>query len=481
MKGFFNSRKFRQGSMATAITVVVVAIVVVINFVSTTLTDRFGLVLDLTPAKLLSITDETKGYIADLPSDVVIYILDREERFAETNDFFVQALEVLKRFDVESDRITLEYKDIVADPTFVQNYPTLQLSTSSILVTSGDRVRDLTPYDLLETERDQNTYQEYAVASTAEQTLTSAILAVTSDSAVNVAVISGHGEGDISAFRSLLQSNNYMVDEVDTLTSELDTLYDVAIIAGPTRDFTEGELQSFDRFLENGGTYGKTILYLANSEQSVLPNLDTFLADWGLAATEGMVMETNAELHVPNAPFIAVLEYADEDGTFSADVKAAGLPMVTGYARPVSLLFESRSAIVTSTLLQFSASAAVATAESESLVASGPIPYLSMGRYLTYDGTTPLVSYVLMAGSPALVDPEFLSSTSFANSEYMLGLFDELTGKEEDIQIQSKALTNESLNINAAQAVGIGIILTVVLPLAILIFGITVWARRRHR
>jgi ABC-type uncharacterized transport system involved in gliding motility auxiliary subunit len=481
MKGFFNSRQFRQGTMATAITVVVVAIVVVINFVSTALTDRFGLVLDLTPTKLLSISDETKDYIADLPSDVVIYVLNREESFISGGEYFIQANEVLKRYDSESNQISIEYKDIVADPTFVQNYPTLQLSPTSILVTSGDRVRDITPYDLYDITTDQNTGQGQITASKAEQTLTSAILAVTSDTAINVAVISGHNEGNIDAFRSLLQQNNYLVDQVSILTADIEPIYDVAIIAAPVRDYDEEELQRLDRFLRNDGQYGKSILYLASSEQTVLPNLDAFLSDWGIAVTEGMVVETNTALHIPNAPYIALVEYADNELEYSFDVQAEGLPVIASYARPVSLLFDAQSYINTYNLLQFSATAGVITADSESVEPSGPIPYLVMGRHLSYDGTTPLMSYVVASGSSAIIDSQFLNNASFANSEYLLSLLDELTGKEEGVMIQSKAIGSEQLNINAAQAYGIGVIFTVIFPLVILIFGITIWARRRHR
>jgi hypothetical protein len=484
MKGFFNSRMFRQGSVATAITVFVVAIVVVINFVSTALTDRYGLVLDLTPTKLMSITDETRGYIAGLDKDVTIYVLSKEETLATGGDYYVQANEILKRYDTESDRITLEYMDIVADPTFAQNYPTLDLGPTSILVTSGDRVRDLTPYDLYETQMDEQTYQEYIVASQAEQTLTSAILAVTSDKTVNVAVINDHNEEDITPFRDLLMQNNYLVDEVSILMNDIDPMYDVVIIAAPVFDFDEEQLQRLDRFLENNGEYGKTLLYFASSDQVETPALDMFLADWGVGVGAGLVFETDPAMHNPVMPYVAQVEYVDADQEFSAGVQASGLTVMGGYARPLSLLFETDYYIGTSTLLQFSAGAGIATPETETIediVPSGPIPYLSMGRHISYDGTTPLISNVLVAGSTAIINPEFLSYPSLANSEYMLTLFDKLTDKEEGVRIQSKALTNESMNIDAASAYTIGILLTIIFPLVVLISGIIIWARRRHR
>lgn len=480
MKGFLKSRKFRQGTMATVITVVVIALIVVVNFIATALTSRYSLTIDLTPQKVFSITDETKEYVGAIDKDITIYVLDTDENFSGLNDYYLQASEVLKKFARLNDRIDLQFIDFTADPTFAQKYPSLQLSTSSILVTSGTKVRDLTPYDLYEIQSDAYGYGGTPTASKAEQVLTSALVAVTSDQSINIAVLGGHNEEDVSAFTSMLGSNNYLIESVNIMTEEIDPAYTIAIIAAPQRDYTEDELRRLDKFLTNGDKYGKTLLYLAPTQQTELPNLDAFLADWGIAVKSGIVYETNTSRHTASSQFEALLDYAEDE--YSADVAGAGMPAIGMYARPMEILFESQSSISTSTLLEFGATAGIVDSEGKPADPTGnTIPYMTMSQSLKYDGTTPLKSQVIVCGSSAFVNQYVLANANFANGDFVLGLLDDLSGREEAVHIQSKELSSGTISLTLIQVIVIGVLLTIVLPLTLLISGLVIWARRRHR
>lgn len=480
MKGFFKSRKFRYGSVAAAITAVVCALVIILNVVASALTDRLGLKLDLTPEKLFTITDETKEYLHALDKDVVIYILSTEENFIGYGEYYMQAVEVLKKYANESGHITLEFFDLDANPTFEQKYPSLQLSRYSILVTCGDKVRDTSVASLYEVESDYYG-NGYVTASKAERVLTSAVLAVTSDKTVSVAMLSGHGEQEVTYLQELLAGNNYMLETVDMLTApEIASEYTVAIIAGPERDYTEAELKVVDSFLENGGQYGKTLLYFAPETQPDLPNLAAFLADWGVSVEAGYMYESDSARNSPQSPFIAIVDYTES--TYAASVLEAGLPAVAATARPLTVLFENSNSITTSTLLQFAGSAGRMVSTEEILAPDGTTtPYLVQSRFLRYDGTTPLQSQVLTFGSAAFVDGSLLNNANYGNSTYMLSLLAELTGREDNVSIQSKELASQVLDISGMQVVVIGLLLAVVFPLAVLITGLVIWGRRRHK
>lgn len=486
MKRLLRSRKFRQGSMATAIAVAVIALVVVINFVATALTDRYSLTLDLTPGKVFSITDETKDYLSALEKDVTIYVMDTEESFTSYGEYYLQAAEVLKQYALASGRIQLEYVDLVANPTFASNYPDLQLSSSSILITSGDKVRDVAIGDLYDIQ--QNMYgQSQVTASKAEQVLTSAVLSVTSDTTVNVALLTGHNEVDVSAFTTLLTDNNYLTGEVNLSTGEggIPAQYTVAVIAGPERDYTEDELRYLDDFLENDGAYGRTLLYLSPLQQSAaqLPNLSAFLSDWGIQIDDGLIQETDGNrifsYYGQQDPYIAQLDYAET--VYSEDARTAQQMAVAAYGRPMQVLFESQNGIAVSPLLAYAPSAAIiqndAVAESD----GAAIPFLTLSQKQTYSGTEPQSSQVLVCSSTAFLDQLFLDNPNFSNSEYMLGLLADLSGQESTVKIQSKSLGGKTLDMSQWQALITGGLLTIVLPLAVLIFGLVIWARRRHR
>ena len=56
-----------------------------------------------------------------------------------------------------------------------------------------------------------------------------------------------------------------------------------------------------------------------------------------------------------------------------------------------------------------------------------------------------------------------------------------MVGRENTFSVPSKSLTGEQLNFNGLQALLFLGLFIIIIPMAILITGIVVWARRRHR
>ena len=80
-----DTRKFRFGAMATGLTVVVIAAVVLLNVVVGILADRFPLNLDLTKDKTYSLQDKSVEVIKNVKKDVEIVIFAEEEVFSSGN------------------------------------------------------------------------------------------------------------------------------------------------------------------------------------------------------------------------------------------------------------------------------------------------------------------------------------------------------------------------------------------------------------
>ena len=90
-------------------------------------------------------------------------------------------------------------------------------------------------------------------------------------------------------------------------------------------------------------------------------------------------------------------------------------------------------------------------------------------------------SAVVVFGSNAMFDSTLLSATSYNNSGYLVNLTNIQTARgDESISIEPKNLQAQELGILSSQIIGISMLLFAI-PLAILIIGIVVWARRRHR
>ena len=76
-----------------------------------------------------------------------------------------------------------------------------------------------------------------------------------------------------------------------------------------------------------------------------------------------------------------------------------------------------------------------------------------------------------------------LSANSFNNAQYFLNIFNKIAARDEiGITIEGKNLDNPELGTITASAAAIfGILLCIIVPLGILIAGIVIWIRRRHR
>jgi hypothetical protein len=257
---------------------------------------------------------------------------------------------------------------------------------------------------------------------------------------------------------------------------------DLLILAAPERDFSSGELQEIDRFLEAGAN--KVFFYLGQPAQPVLTNLDAFLAEWGLAVDTGMVYESNPNMILWSNPFVSLVEFIDND--FSKAALSQGLYPVLPQSRPLSIIFEGSRYRNTQTLIQSSASSGIRLTDADG--GSGmsdrkpPIPLLAMSTNsrTNVEGTY-VSNHVVVSGSVLALDQLMLGDLEIANSSYFLNLMGSLIKREDQFYVQDKTMGFSNLGATAAQVLILTLIFVVLAPLAVLGTGIVVWLRRRHK
>lgn len=486
MHKFLNSRRFRQGSVATAITVIVVAVIIVFNMLVSALSSRYSLSLDLSADQIFGISEETKSFLASLNQDVDIYILTTEEKFTANGEYFIQANEVVKKYAKGSDHVKVSYVDMVKVPTFQNRFPDLNLNTASVVVSSGDKAVDLTVYDLYNVESNPYYGTETIVSSKAEQAMTSAILKVTSDKVTRVTMLTGHNETEVTGLESLLELNNYEIVTQNLLTEEIDPDAKIAVLCAPMRDLNEDELKKLDAYLDHSGELGRSLLYFASDTQPELPNLSAFLADWGIEVADGVVFEGSLNRVMNFNMQIAIVDYTEDD--YSQTVRDNNLYTVSLYARPLYALFESKGSISVEVPLWFSQTSGIIPPDAESdwqpaeTDLSGPIPALIVATQTAYEGTEPHQSKVVACGSALTIDDSVISQASIGNGEYFLRLINILAEREDVVSIQSKTIGGHELGMQSTgQAYLLALLLMIILPLTVLISGIVIWMRRRHR
>ncbi|MGI5893615.1 MAG: Gldg family protein [Candidatus Merdivicinus sp.] len=490
LKFSVNKRRLKYGSLATAMAIGFVAVVVLVNIIVGMLVERFPMDIDLTEDNIFELTQPSIDYIKDLDAEVVVNVLWEEESFKNQNDYYRQAYEVIEKYEKYSDHITVRYIDLLSNPELQQKYPKETLSTGQIIVECGDRYQLLTAYDLFNTQYDQQSGSTYITSSAAEQAMTSAIMNVTDANPPTVAVLTGFGTTDVSSLTDILSSNGYVVEEVDLMTGDISD-YTMAILAAPTVDLSTNELDKLDAFLDNDGQFGKNLMYFASVNQPELPLLEEFLSEWGIVVGDGYLYETDTSKIYFN-PSYTLQEYGDE--TYTENLATTELPVLVPMSRPLSSAFgESGTSSNRSTTVLLKTYDSVVVVPSDAMGSSDSNwdpntdgvkdSYITAmaGSRVKYDQTTALTSTVLAFGSVDMVHESFLSFAAINNGDFVLNAANYVCDKEEGISIVPKTVGTSSLGINQSQVNTIGALAQFVLPIIVLIIGATVWMRRRNK
>jgi hypothetical protein len=466
-----------------------------VNAVFLLLAQRFpALSVDLTREKLFKLSEGTAAHIRNLDRDLTIYILAKEETFAETSPYNAQANEVFKQFEKTSLRISLVYVDYMKNPGFASAYPDFIMKHGDVLVALGaDTAETRAGKSVLVKTEELFNYARARqgelsiVSSRAEEAIYTAILNVTSDRPVRVAFLTGHGEYTMDEFAAILRKNNYETFPWNLMRGGIDPVTDIALAIAPKEDFTAEELEILDSFLINGGNYGKTLFYCADPSQPPLERTAVFLREWGVAVEDGAVFETDETRVYNYQPFYAMADYAEEE--YSGLLRTSSKPMLAPVSRPLRILFDYRNNYSVKPLLEFAASAGVRPSNApDSFTAAdaplrGPFPALALCRYSVIDretGRAEKLSNVLVSGSAGILDTLAVDNPAFSNTEYLVNVLNRLAGRQDIIPLAPKSFTGRGLNLPRFTVNVLGLVFIFLCPAAILAAGLVVWVRRKH-
>ncbi len=479
-----NPRKLRQGSMATAITIAVVVILVLLMLLLDVLDNQFQLRTDLTENKAFELSESTRDFLAELNRDVTLYVLTPEQNLTAGDVYYLQANEVLHRY-AASPRIHLEFVDLTRSPQFQAKYSQYQLNSQTILLESQGRTTTVNLADLFNIESDQLWGEQYIVSSKAEQVMTSALMGLTVENPITAVITEGFGEGGTDALHALLNANHYRVIQQNLLLEEIDPSADLVIISSPMRDYSGEALRKLDAFLDNGGAQGKTLFYLADVLQPETPELDAFLADWGIEVQPGVIWETDPSKLVTNSNYWSIVQYTET--LYAADALRGGLFTLMPEARPLTLLWEQQGNLEVTQPLIFTETTRIHPVEesasaqwSAETAQAGPFAALAVATRSTGNAGEERYSHVVVAASSLMVEPTILENPYVGNSEFLLGLLSRLTGQEPGITLAPKTIGLQYLPVSELQMSLFGSLFTALLPLLVLAVGAGIFLHRRH-
>lgn len=495
----FNARKFRFGAMSTALTVIVIVAVVLLNVVMDVLAERFPLTADLTSEKTYSLTDVGVEVAQSLENDVEITVFMSEDFFknpsmqAEVqNTVLRQFYQMSKELITQSgNKVSVTYVDLTKDPTKAQNYADYDVTYGDILFVSGARSKKVTIDNLISASGSQ--YTGYTYTSLVEQTLASGVNAVGNGETTYVTLLTGHKENEnaLYALNSILTLNGYEVEQVDFSTAaEINEESSILVIAGPTTDFSETEINRLRSWLSNNNELGRNLLFYCNPEGNC-PNLYGFLReDYGIEVTSNLIQETDQNKVTLASDFsllpIVTPESTDytQNSTDKKVVFSNGLQLVLHYdSDPDKAVIQNIPLITftnTAKLLPLSSlEEEGSTADKLISADSYPVVGMAVAHTDTYVDNERRESNVIVSGSMESI--LYFQATQYNNEELIIDNINTLAGREDAVTISGKDLSAEALSYSnvVVNILGKGVFMCGI-PLLMLVICLIVFLRRRH-
>lgn len=444
-----------------AVTVLLaLALLAAVNLLAGQLTDRFGLRLDMTGNQLYQISDTTVEVLQGLEKPVSVNVLSAE------GDFVTLVAEVLDEYVRQGrGRVELTYTDPYADPTVADGYLQrgLQVTEGTVVVEGEYYARAIPLEDMFVLDDSGENIQSLRC----EQELTSAILYAAGNSSPVAAFTAGHNENASEGLVRLFTQSNYEVSNISLSMEDIAEGCDLLVIASPSSDFSADEIRKLDDFMAKGGR----LMVFLEPISGELANLKGFLREWGIGVTDTVVAE--ALQYTDSQPVNLVPVYsAHEINQYFSDNQ---IYLVMPSSRALEQVYVSQGGVRTHKLL-YSTDRAYDSAD-PAKTAAGPYALAMVAEKELADGGK---ARIFAAGSRGIYGDQLLAEESRSNAKFISQVMNWCTETESAVSIPAKLLGDASIAITISQVALLALLLVVVLPLGMLIYGLGIYRKRRR-
>lgn len=455
LKKLFKTTGTRNGSFSVGMTVVVIAIVVVVNMILGQLPEKYRNI-DVSSTKIYEITDTSKELLKDLDQKVTFTVL----AVKENTDDRIQTF--LSKYAALSKNITVNWVDPVLHPSALAEYDTQE---NTIVVKSDETGKTTTiSFDSMIVVDTSSYYYTGSVSESefdGEGQLTSAVNYVSNDVNQKIYRTTGHGEATLSSsVTELMDKNNYQVEELNlVMASAIPEDCDLLMMYGPSKDLTDEEKTVLQEYLSGGG---KVMLLLGGTNTTDMPNLAAIMKDYGMETAEGY-MADQERAYQGNAYYI--FPQLSISGDMAKGISSQ-MVLVTNVLG-MKIGDPARDTITTQPFMTTSDNAYAVTEESQ-----------TQGSYTLGAVATEEESRFTVISAGSLIDPQITDTfTQLENTTLFMNAVSSNFDGVQNISIEPKSLAVEY---NTVQHAGLFSMFAVFgVPLLILACGFVVWYKRR--
>ncbi len=476
------SRKMISTSVfSTGMIAIVAALVVVVNMIATALPETYTQI-DATSQKLYSITEDTEKYLDTLKNDVTLYVMVNKNSKDDNVD------RTLQKYAATSKHVTVKYVDPNVSPTFVSQYTDDDVTSNSIIVVCGEKSKVIDySSDIYEYSYDSS--YNYSVSGyDCEGQVTAAIQYVTSESVTNVYELTGHDESTLSGDFSEVFEKRFMNVEslnllsVDSIPEDCQAIF----ITAPQSDLSEDDLTKLSDYLGNGG---KIYLSIDYSKWNDLTNFKKLLSDNNIETTESLLAETDRSYYYQSPFYLLPQVESTEISSEVSGMTQVFVPYSVGLTYTGEDDSNVTSFMTTSANAIAKSAANIAAVQTQADVANvtGVQDGDSQGEYsLGILVTNDNGGELCVLGSAMMCTDSANQIVSGHNATLFNGIVNALVTTDDGssdnaVVIAAKDYTVSNLTVSANAMLVYGILWGIFMPIALIIVGIIVWARRRKR
>ncbi len=468
MNRLFNDKKFKYGTYSTAITVIVIAVLIAINLVA----GEFDYKFDLSEDSVFSLSDETKEILKNTDADINIYTLFSSK---DSDTIISRTEQILDQYRLIDRNINIENKDLYLYPDFAGKYANEDTSVdrNSIIVESGDKYRVIAYSDYYDGRGNFNI----------EENITSAIQYVTSENSAVIYFTTGHGEIDYENFTALtkqLKLNNYTAASLNLLDGDIPQDCTMLFVTSGKKDFSAEEAQKIKDYLTNDG---RAVFMLTNVTKELYPNLCSVIAEYGVEPVGGYVMESS-ESNYMMYPVAVMPSVAEHEITKS--VKDNGYSILAYMSQALKETEVKKQGLVIEPLLTTADSSFVKQGDPQTMSMNkesgdieGPFDLAYAVTYSTYTDTSHTTK-VVISGNYYMLSGDVDNLVNGSGSNFIMNAVKWLDEGAEPISIKSKSISSEALVIAEGEKTKIQIISWGIIPGVLFLCGFAVWIRRRN-
>ena len=446
---FFSKRSSQLGTNTTILSVAVIAILVIVNFVGFRHHKRF----DLTTEKLYTLSDQTRQVVGGLQKDVTIVRFDKSPNAALDDQ--------MAEYTSLSHHLKFQNIDPQQKPEVAQQYGATRMG--DVILASGPRKEHL------------------ETGATSEEDITGAIIKVTQDKVKTVCFVTGHGEKSLtddgedgySHLDAGLKKENYVTRTLN-LVSENGVASDcsVVVIAGPTQQFFPQEAEMLNQYLAGSGKG----LILVDPQTD--PKLGEIFQAWNTNVGDNVVIDSSGVGSLlgagPAIPLVTTFGESPITKNFARSMTFFPL------ARTVSIADKSKTDPQIVELLKTSPQ-------------SFTVPNLKQGQNkLTFNPDTAGPLSLGVAASRKAEGGEarvvVIGNSTFAanpyvglqkNGDLFYNTIDWLAQDENLISIRPKSQTNRRVTLTQGQSSALTWLDLIILPGIVIFSGVYIWWKRR--